>query len=329
MSTTLKISLPWKTLLKEPKVTKNKLINEKLTEIISNVNALLNTSGGYVVLYTEDGTYSQGDVDDIARRMEQKVGEFTGQITATKVFNLETIAKREITFRVEMLPTFSQPCTVNYNLPIPTETQVTLVPPSEKLDMVADIVRGTGRKRKLKDHRVIGQHQRHFVLGETVSLQESKSIQLKKLNDDIRDLEKRIKNNKLTHYVAAFANHEGGHIYYGIKANDDGWNVVEGQTVYDQNRIIKEVGKSIKNMPWPTEHGPPERGKHWDIFFEPVLGCDGSEQRFVIVISVAPSRQAVFTDEPESYEVVGGKVIKSGLEKEIMPESNFRSVGSI
>ena len=223
------------------------------------------------------------------------MGEFTGQIATNKVFNLETITEREITFRVEMLPTFSQPCTVNYNLHIPTETQVALVPPSEKLVMVADIVRGTGRKRKLKDHCVIGQHQRHFVLGETVSLQESKSIQLKKLNDGICDLEKRIKNNKLAHYVAAFANHQGGHIYYGIKTNDDGWNVVEGQTVYDQNEIFKEVDKSIKNMTWPTEYGPPERGKHWDIFFEPVLGCDGSEQTFVIVVSVAPSLQAVFT----------------------------------
>ena len=314
MSTTLRIPLPWKALLREPKVKKNKLINDKLTEIISNVNALLNSNGGYVVLYTKDGTYSHGDVDDIVRRIEQKVGEFSGQIAANKVFNLETITEREITFRVEMLPTFSQPCTVNYNLHIPTETQVTLVPPSEKLDVVADIVRGTGRKRKLKDHRVIGQHQRHFVLGETVPLQESKSIQLKKLNDDKRDLEKRVKNNKLTHYVAAFANHDGGHIYYGIKANDDGWNVVEGQTVHNQNKIIKEVTQYIKNMTWPTEYGPPERGKHWDIFFEPVLGCGGSEQKFMIVISVAPSPQGVFTEEPESYEVVGGKVIKLGFQ---------------
>ena len=47
MSTTLRISLPWKTLLKQSKVKKTKLINDKLTKIISNVNALLNSNGGY------------------------------------------------------------------------------------------------------------------------------------------------------------------------------------------------------------------------------------------------------------------------------------------
>ena len=180
-------------------------------------------------------------------------------------------------------------------------------------DEVIDIIQGTNRKRKLENYE-FGNHWRKFSLGEKVPLRESKNTQLKKLKDEKSkkiNLASRItnKSNKLVYYVSGFANGEGGHIYYGIKTSEDGSNVVEGQIVHDQNIIIREVDKAIGKMIWPN--GPPQKGKHWEIFFEPVSGVDESECKFVILISVAPFPKGVFAEEPESYKVVGGKLKKS------------------
>ncbi len=119
------------------------------------------------------------------------------------------------------------------------------------------------------------------------------------------------KGNKFTCYVSGFANYSGGNMYFGI--TDDG--VVEGEFIpneEDKNEITKKVEKVINTMIWPETIGQPKRGEHWDIVFEPVLDEKSKPipSTFVIVIYIAPCLGGVFTEEPECYEMVNGKVMK-------------------
>ena len=285
-------------------------LDDKLNEMAQAVCGLLNSHGGRVIFHTEDGCYSERDRDDLTRRIEQKLlSTFNIVITQDKVMDRPD---SELHFRVEASQSSCQPYTLNYNLHYTSETEVRKVLSLTPKDGVIDIVQGTNRKRKLENYE-FGNHWRKFSLGEKVPLRESKNTQLKKLKDEKSkkiNLASRItnKSNKLVYYVSGFANGEGGHIYYGIKTSEDGSNVVEGQIVHDQNIIIREVDKAIGKMIWPN--GPPQKGKHWDIFFEPVSGVDERECKFVIVISVAPFPKGVFAEEPESYKIVGGKLNK-------------------
>jgi hypothetical protein len=61
-------------------------------------------------------------------------------------------------------------------------------------------------------------------------------------------------------------------------------------------------------MLWPNN--APQRGKHWDIFFEPVIdtGYKQIPSTFVVVVTVVQCAGGVFAEKPESYRVVNGKV---------------------
>ncbi|XP_028394616.1 uncharacterized protein LOC114518820 [Dendronephthya gigantea] len=112
-------------------------------------------------------------------------------------------------------------------------------------------------------------------------------------------------------FICAFANYRGGHIYYGI--TDDG--IVEGEVVpneEDKHDITKKVEKAINKLIWPQKIGQPKRGKHWDIFFEPVIDeattSDAIPSTFVIVVYIASCPGGVFTEKPECYEMVEGRI---------------------
>ena len=129
----------------------------------------------------------------------------------------------------------------------------------------------------------------------------------------------RMLKNKLTPQVSAFANHKGGHIYYGVSDN----GIVEGQlvavvakdvnrdSIQNQDEIVKMLDTEINKMIW--SEGKPERGEHWEVFFEPVL--DEHEEpipcTYVIVVYVAAYCGGVFTQCPESYRIdSNGKKVK-------------------
>ena len=164
----------------------------------------------------------------------------------------------------------------NYNLYLPTQTQVIPVQPNAQIDIVKKLITFDGERIL---HGVkIESHSRRLVKDQNCGLEENKEIQFKNLKaapSKCVTLADRMKSNKLPSYISAFANHHGGHIYYGIR--DDG--TVEGEVVTDKDRdeITKKVGKTIGKMIWPQK---PEKGKHWDIFFEPVL--DNSFQSYPV-----------------------------------------------
>ena len=200
--------------------------------------------------------------------------------------------------------------TMNYNLCLPGETQVVQVSSMELPNAIID-------RKIIEDPSPLGSHWKLFRKAEICGLQtESKVIQFKHLKADPSKRTKLAhrmigKSNKFSCYVSAFANHRGGHIYYGI--SDDG--VVKGEFISngkDKDEIIQKVEKAIKKMIWPEQIGEPLRGENWEIFFVPVVDRNSKPMPsiLVIVIFIAPCLGGVFTEEPECYEMIEGKVSK-------------------
>ena len=276
----------------------------KMKEIIRSVCALLNTEGGDLVLNLNEKS-TQDTMFSFIRMIEQRLAEIIGNVIMVSNTNFEIIDQK-IILRVKKS---SLLILTNYNLYLPTQTQVIPVQPNAQIEIVKEFITCDGERIL---HGVkIGSHARRFVKDRNCQLKENKEIQLKNLkagSSKCVTLGDRMKSNKLPCYVSAFANHHGGHIYYGIK--DDG--TVEGEVITDKDHdeITKKVGKTIDKMIWPQK---PEKGKHWDIFFEPVLDINSRAipSTYVIVVFVASCLGGVFVEEPESYEIsVDGKVEK-------------------
>jgi hypothetical protein len=204
--------------------------------------------------------------------------------------------------------------TIDYNLYLPSQTQVVEVSPLEAL---VNIKNDIMHRKVIPNPVKLGSHCRTFrITDKNCGFHESKTCQLKNVKAGASKrttLADRMtgKGNKFSCYVSAFANHSGGNIYYGITDNA----IVEGEFIpseKDKEEITKKVEKSINKMIWPEQIGEPKRGEHWEIFFEPVVDENSKPvpSTFVIVIYIAPCLGGVFTEEPECHEIVDGKVKK-------------------
>ena len=279
---------------------------EILKEIIAAICAMLNTNGGIVVINIDaDCNISVSQMSSMVRTAEQHLIAIIGTNIASHIHFKED--KETVTIFVKKADSL---ITVDYHLYLPSQTQVIQVPPSDPQEKVKnDIV-----NRNAVDEPVqLESHEKTFFENKECGLSETKTIQLKNLKAGASKnttLASRIigKSNKFTCYVSAFANYKGGHIYYGI--DDDG--IVAGELIeveMDKSKIIKKVEESIDKMIWPEQ---PKRKVHWEISFEPVLDDNSAPvpSTFVIVIYIAPCFGGVFTEDPECYEMVKGKVVK-------------------
>ncbi|XP_028404166.1 uncharacterized protein LOC114526839 [Dendronephthya gigantea] len=277
---------------------------QKKQEIVNAICALLNSNGGKVEIRgeeTEGNLLSTTILHSLTRMFEQSlVSRFGAQINESFInfeYKHEKIIAISVT-KADFLVTFK------YNLYFTTKTQV------EIIDNVRNALKIIN-ERFVDQPVQLGSHQKTFHKNRNCSFRENEIIQFKLVKSDSS---KRVtladrmagKSNKFSCYVSAFANHRGGHIYYGI--DDDG--VVQGENTENISEIEKKVEKAIQKMIWPDVIGQPKRGKHWEIFFEPVLDEKSNliPSTFVIVIFIAPCCGGVFTEEPESYEMVQGKV---------------------
>lgn len=279
-------------------------------KIKQNVCALLNSKGGKLKLTMTDG---EGDgnnimeVDKIIRPIEQFFQNVIATSGVSKHLGISNQTFNKITWVVDG---FESLCTLNYNLFLPTDTQVLLLSPVEN-DTARDILNINRIVDVTETDRNIPTK---FILNCSIGIKESKTVQFKNLKTEkskCNDLGSRIVHNKLTHYVSAFANHCGGRLYCGIR--NDG--IVEGEMVQEEDKdvIAKKVIKCINKMKWPEHCGEPQRGRHgqWDISYEPVEDKGNPvKYTYVIVIFVAACPGGVFCSEPESYHIVKGKVEK-------------------
>ena len=307
--------------LKPPKnksKTKSSEWDAKINEITSAVCALFNSLHGgrlrlRLRLHCPVEATDPKTIDDLVRRIEQSVLKFAGVATVCQSFKLQDSPAAEdehgLVFTVKPALRF---CTVEYHLYLPTDFQVSPVtsgdPPS-KIAAILERKQGTA---------VFNKHLDHFRYGERApdGLREGQTVQFKLLKDDPTSnvtLADRMtnKSNKLTHYVSAFANHEGGNIYFGI---DDKTHTVEGQVAHEKERekIKKKVSNVLSKMIWPE--GNSER--FWRIEFVPVVDehDEPRQDTFVIVLTVAHCSGGVFVELPESYHLVHGRVEKISLE---------------
>ncbi len=299
------------------KFENNKRYKEQiLQEIIAAICAMLNSNGGKVVIHVETDS-NDIPVEGVLFSRMSLVIRILEQSMISIIGVHQTISKINYKHDDEGIFIFVKKTdfliTANYNLYLPSEALVVVVPPVESPEHVKDDI--MNRKVVLESVQ-LGSHCKIFLKDKNSGFHESKNCQLKNLEaspSKRTTLADRItgKSNKLSCYVSAFANYNGGHIYYGIK--DDG--VVDGEFIpneKDKNEIIKKVEKAMNKMIWPQQIGQPKRGVHWDISFEPVLDENSKPvpSTFVIVVYIAPCLGGVFTEEPECYEMVDGKVVK-------------------
>ena len=295
---------------------KKKYKEQIVQEIIAAICAMLNSNGGKLAIDIKTDSYELpvggslfSLMSSVIRILEQSIISVIGQIHTISNINFQQDKKGLLIF-VEKTDSL---ITTNYNLYLPSQTQVVQVSPWEPKEKVKDNV----INRKMVPEPVqIGSHCKIFSKGTICDLSESKTVQLKHLEahpTKRTTLADRMigKGNKLMFYVAAYSNHIGGHMYFGI--TDEG--VVVGEVILNEEgkrEITKKVEKTIKKLIWPEHFGKPIRRKHWDIFFEPVVDEDNKPipSTFVIVIYIAPCLGGVFTEEPECYEMAEGKVRK-------------------
>lgn len=217
------------------KVEENKKFGEgKLNEAIHAVCALLNSNGGILKLHS--ATKETFSFDKLVRKFEQRIKELVGCFESCKNFEVLQSSPSdekytEVVFGIASSEDF---CTVNYHLYLPHETQVNLIAPTEPLKNVRSILTGP-RLIECEQLIQLGSHRKIFIEGQNIGSPESKTEQFKKVKCEATknvSLADRMvsKHIRFACYVSAFANHRGGHIYYGIK--DDG--SVEGE-IFGQN----------------------------------------------------------------------------------------------
>ena len=205
---------------------------QKLRDTVVTVQAMLNGRGGQVRLDISTKEISQLVFPSKAkakimysfiRKIEQQLGRTAGiQITSTNI-NFKVYTNKII---VEVKKASEIIIMNSYNLFLPTKTQVVVVNPLESLKRIRNDIL---QRKIVQIETRLGSHCKIFVKGRDCGLREGKVVQVKSLKSTSSKcitLADRItgKSNKLSHYVSAFANCNGGNIYYGV--NDDG--VVEG-----------------------------------------------------------------------------------------------------
>ena len=294
---------------------KKKYKEEKMKEIVRTICALLNSHGGTVTMEFKAAT--ENDVQNLKRAIEQRLSDILGFSSMRDHINLVSLRTDGCVFIVKGV---SSLCTMNYNLYVPSETQVLVVPPkTHNISDIKQILSSEKRIFEVGELVEIKTHHKDFVSQQrmTDGLPESKTTQLKCLKAEKSKcvtLGDRMTNkaNKFANYVSAFANHLGGHIYYGVE--DDG--VVKGECVKDKEEITKKVSKAINKMVWPLIYKA-EKGTQWDIFFEPVKNKEGQFilSTYVIVVYISFCVGGVFTEEPKSYHIVDGAVEKIGFQE--------------
>jgi tetratricopeptide (TPR) repeat protein len=292
---------------------------------------LLNSYHGGILKLTSSKSLTPATLDELVRGIEQTLIELLG-LTGLREYCQTEIKElgKEIIFTV--MPS-DRIFTVEYNLVLPTDFLVKQVHRTEPLEKIARVLKPAGRQFvSARQHNRVKEFEKESTMPE--DLRESDTVQFKKVKSDRntnKSLADRIIANKITHYIAAFANHKGGHVFIGI---DDETYKVCGQIVINEERqrIVEKITSAVENMVWPEKHGKPKLGKHWDISFFPVLDATSKEDipdLFVIVVAIACCPGGVFLSHPEAYEYNDGKIQRMEFnrwKKRLLHDAHMRDI---
>ena len=293
-----------------PEIVQNKNKRTGIVKhIYTTVCGLLNSHQGGILKLTSSNSLTPSLLDELVRGIEQTLIELVGLIGLREYCQTEIIGLgKEIIFTDKPSDRIF---TIEYNLVLPTDFLVKQVLRTEPLEKIARVIKPGRPFANTMLHNYFKKFEKESMMPE--DLRESDTVQFKKVKSDKnknKSLADRIIANKITHYIAAFANHQGGHVYIGI---DDETYTVCGQVMIEgeRQRIVEKIASAAENMVWPEEHGKPELGKHWDISFLPMLDSITKEaipDLFVIVVAIACCPGGVFLSHPEAYEYNDGKI---------------------
>ena len=338
----LEIKIPDE-VLDERKETDKKLNEQKkqarkrfVQEILKTICALHNSNGGTLKL-SSSGKYRLNQ--DIAVRLAEEGSRNVFNISEIyENFKIHDQTTDSLTLRIQRS---SSLVTMKLNIFFPTETQVLEYLPVKDQWIFLQLMNRKFCKPNENEVPV------DFISKDFSGLKESDTVQLKNLTTKVTTnvttkvttevttevttkvttevttkvttkvttevtttFADRVIENKFTRYVSAFANHRGGQIYYGIK--DDG--VVAGEKISDEEKVRVEnrIKDEIGEMRCHGHGASGSSGVEWDVTFAPVKKKNGTiiESTFVMIVSIKPFFGGVFTEEPESYHIKKGEVVK-------------------
>ncbi|XP_077992155.1 schlafen family member 5-like [Glandiceps talaboti] len=199
-------------------------------------------------------------------------------------------------------------CTIRYHARVPTDTATLFLSYHTAVKLVTS---QHGRVGLLSE---LPRHPAQFKYGEPIDGigQETSQIQFKYLSCEKDPNHEPISDRIswfIRRYVSAFANHAGGHIFFGVE-DKNCFVYGEDMPAKTQNDIVAKVEERMQRTIWMKEENKVERGIHWDVAFYPVdnLPSTITGPRFVVVVSIVSYPGLVYTQPPESYHIVGDKV---------------------
>ncbi|NXK86353.1 SLN13 protein, partial [Formicarius rufipectus] len=122
---------------------------------------------------------------------------------------------------------------------------------------------------------------------------------------------------KLPRYVSAFANTQGGFLFFGV---DDNGKVTTTHSNVEKEALEEAVAKTIHSMPVYHSCGSEALGVQFQTYLLDVCDQAGYLQGYVCAVHVEQSCCPVFCGDPESWMVVDGKIerLKAGKWMELM-----------
>ncbi|CAL1529274.1 unnamed protein product [Lymnaea stagnalis] len=188
-------------------------------------------------------------------------------------------------------------CTLDYNCRLPTDTATHCVTYQSAIKLCSTM----GCSKPLSALPPIPSTFLNGQIEESLK-QEGKQIQFKLLvsePDSTRTLGDKVCYHS-SRYISAFANHEGGHIYFGI---EDATAAIYGEEISERDEVkcTNMIQSKMNSIIWGDTRFAALKGVHWDIKFIPVFKSPNQQRRKVIVVSVCKMFGGVFTSCPESY----------------------------
>lgn len=278
--------------------------------VLKYVCALLNSGGGILHmrnLDAERGVVLSKHLDTWWSGMEIKMAEILSHDDICNYFDL--VGNHDDRDLYLFVKTAEHLCSLRYHCRLPTDTATHEVTYQSLLRLLVN----HGEPGSLQELPPIPNR---YVFGKSAEelKKETKQIQFKQLaspqnkSRNQSSLPDRV-SGLMIKYVSAFANHEGGHIYFGI--GDTRASVIgEELSPADQKNLEWLVTNRMYNMIWRDSSVRPVRGEHWDINFFPVENVPKKGNRIVVVVSVCKFPGGVFTNCPTStYISTEGHVV--------------------
>ncbi|KAM9257456.1 schlafen family member 13-like [Cariama cristata] len=146
------------------------------------------------------------------------------------------------------------------------------------------------------------------MVGEVLNFTETKHIEFK--NFSTENILEYIRKT-LPNYVSAFANSEGGYLFFGV---DDSKKVVGSHRKVEKEALEKTVADTMTSMPIHHFCGS-QAGVQFKTYILSVYDKAEGLQGYVCAVRVEPFCCAVFHDNPESWMVMGERIERLSIRK--------------